>query len=219
MDELVAGIFAAADGSEQALVDQALQTGTGPACVPITRGAPIIGGARDRESIGEDFEDASLVLLEARAAVAADKLFFYKNAYGFRPPLETALVKGRDDGFDVGFDVGLVFVEGNLRGGLFGSVDVLGEAALIQLAAQERENGRDSFDFFQWHVLLFLSHEMHDASGSLFADDGRQAGVGFSFFAHFAPIVTAQFTGLKYRVESGRAAQGAKLVMILAELA
>ena len=41
---------------------------------------------QDRESIGEDFEDASLVLLEARAAVAADKLFFYKNVYGFRRP-------------------------------------------------------------------------------------------------------------------------------------
>lgn len=86
MDELVAGIFAAADGSEQAFIDQVFKTRTGSARVPITRGAPIIGGARDRESIGEDFKDASLVLLEARAAVAADKLFFYKDAYGLRPP-------------------------------------------------------------------------------------------------------------------------------------
>ena len=117
MDELVARVFAAADGGEQALVDQVFQAGTGRAWVPITRGAPIIGGARDLAPIGEDFKDASLVLLEARAAVAADKLFFDKDANGFRPPVETALVKGRDDGFDVG----LAFVEGNLRGGLFGS--------------------------------------------------------------------------------------------------
>ena len=111
MDKLVARVFAAADGGKQALVDQVFQAGTGPPWVTITRGAPIIGGARDLASIGEDFKDASLVLLEARPAVAADKLFFDKDAYGFRPPFKTALVKGRDDGFDVG----LAFVESNLR--------------------------------------------------------------------------------------------------------
>jgi hypothetical protein len=61
--------------------------------------------------IGEDFKNASLVLLEARAAVGAHKLFFDKDPHGFRPPIKTALVKGRDDGFDVR----LAFAEGNLR--------------------------------------------------------------------------------------------------------
>ena len=63
MDELVAGVIAAADGGEQALIDKVFQAGAGPAWIPITLGAPVIGGTRDRAPIGEDFKDASLVLL------------------------------------------------------------------------------------------------------------------------------------------------------------
>ena len=86
MDELVAGVFAAVDSGEQALVNEVLQAGAGRADVPETRSASVLDGTRDLAAIGEDFKNASLVLLEARAAVAADKLFLDKNAYSFGRP-------------------------------------------------------------------------------------------------------------------------------------
>ena len=70
----------------------------------------------------------------------------------------------------------LVEGEGNLRSGLFGSVGVLGEASLIQLAAEERENGRHRFDFFNGNFLAFLCDEANDALRRLLGDDRRNPG-------------------------------------------
>jgi hypothetical protein len=131
MYQFITWIVAAAEGCKKALVDQVFQTGTSFSRIAITRGAAAIGSSGNLAPIREDFYDALLVLLEARAAVAADELFLNEDSDGFRPPGKAALVEGLDDGFYIG----IAFAKGYLCDGPFGSAACLGEAALIQLPA------------------------------------------------------------------------------------
>jgi hypothetical protein len=81
MDELVARVFAAAEGGEQAVVDQVFQAGTGFPWVPITHSAPVIPSAWN---LAPFLENALLVLGETGAAIA-DKPFLESIKMGAGP--------------------------------------------------------------------------------------------------------------------------------------
>jgi hypothetical protein len=133
VDKLVGRVLAAADGGEQALINQVFQTGTRRSWIPVTRSAPFTGRARELIPVGEDFKNAPLVLLETCAAVRADKLLFNEDSHGVRPPGKTSLVKPGDDGLDVGF----ALAKGDLRNGCFGSSAWRCKSALIELTAEK----------------------------------------------------------------------------------
>lgn len=210
MDQLVARFLAAAERAEEPLIDQLFQAGTRGDGVPKTRGAPAISSAGDCVAFFEGSEDTLLVLREPCAAVA-DKRFLDENADGFRTTGQTSLVEGGDNGLDIR----LAFVKGDLPGRRFASAGRLAEAAFVQLSAKERENRRDGFDLFNWNFFAFLGDEANNALRGLCADDRRQPGVRFVFFADFDTVVAAQLTGLKDGVKGRRTAQGAQLEIVL----
>ena len=93
---------------------------------------------------------------------------------------------------------------------------MLGEASLIQLAAEERENGRHRFDFFNGNFLAFLCDEANDALRRLLGDDRRNPGFGPILFVEFAAMMAAKVSGLKDGIKRSGAAEGAKFEAILA---
>ena len=140
MDELVARVFAAAEGGEQAVVDQVFQAGTGFPWVPITHSAPVIPRAWN---LAPFLENALLVLGETGAAIA-DKPFLESIKMG--AALLVRLASGRKHLAVQSVDVGRLHREPRRKAGLSTRFFMLSSSSDLNLyspplAATKIDNG------------------------------------------------------------------------------